>query len=635
MKTIRRLYVYLVTLISLEVVVWALINLARSIFETGISLSTETLAGGLAFILVGLPVFFFHWWLAQRDAQRDEDERSSGVRAFFLYAAWTVLAVPVVQSVLSILLRNLASVLDVSGSGLAFGYEQNLSDNLIAMLVNIVLAVYFQRVITQDWQTEETGSLALMRRINRYFWMLYSFGLMYSGIILLLLFITEDVIGGVSAALVNGLSFALVGAVIWFYVWRIIQRSLSDTVEKFSRLRLTIFYALSLLGALATLVPAAFILSVFLNGLFGASEVWGNFITENSIAIAFLIPSATFWFYFRRILWQDIEAAPQLSERAAQRRVYYYVLSLAGLAATFVGLYELATWAIEMFVPPREMWEPFPRQQLANILAALAVGLPVWLLDWRAVQAELLPGDEQSDHASRSILRRGYLYLILLVGVIGTMISAGIMLFELIQVALGNGDEYSTQVILELAALLVLFVIFSFYHWRFLRSDGQRISQALAKKHAAFPVVVFETGDDQFSAGVRRALEEVAPSMPVLVQQMGEPFAEEIEAAAVAVLPSPVLTDPTEQMREWLAQFSGTRLVLPIEDQNWLWAGITELSAKEMASQTARMITKFAEEQDTRQSKIKSPLAIVGIVLGVLFGIALLCIASTAIINMF
>ncbi len=123
--------------------------------------------------------------------------------------------------------------------------------------------------------------------------------------------------------------------------------------------------------------------------------------------------------------------------------------------------------------------------------------------------------------------------------------------------------------------------------------------------------------------------------MPVLVQQMGEPFAEEIEAAAVAVLPSPVLTDPTEQMREWLAQFSGTRLVLPIEDQNWLWAGITELSAKEMASQTARMITKFAEEQDTRQSKIKSPLAIVGIVLGVLFGIALLCIASTAIINMF
>lgn len=635
MKTIRRLYIYLVTLISLEVVVWALISLARSIFETGFSLSTESLAGGLAFILVGLPVFFFHWWLAKRDAEREEDERNSGVRAFFLYAAWSVLAVPVVQNVLSILLRSLASMLDVPGSGLAFGYDQNFSDNLIAMLVNIVLVAYFQRVISQNWQSNQTSSLVLMRRINRYFWMLYSFGLMYSGIILLLLFITEDEIGGVSAALVNGLSFALVGSIVWVYVWRIIQRSTSEQAEKFSRLRLIIIYALSLLGALATLIPVAFILSVFLNSLFGASGGWTSFISENSLAISFLVPSAAFWFYFRHILWQDTGAVHQLSERAAQRRVYYYVLSLAGLLATFISLQLLAYWMIEMFVPPREVWGPYVRQQLASTLAALAVGLPIWLLNWRTVQTELLPGDEQSDHAGRSILRRGYLYLILLVGVIGTMISAGTVLFELIQLALGNGDESSLEAILEMATLLILFVIFSLYHWRLLRSDGQRISQTLAEKHAAFPVVIFETGDGQLSTAVTIALQEVAPSMPVIFQQVGKPFAEEIGKAAVAVLPSPVLTDPTDQMRTWLAQFSGTRVVLPLEDKNWLWAGITELSTKEIASQTARMITKFAEEQDTRQRKIQSPLAIIGIVLGVLFGIALLCIAATAIINLF
>ncbi|NOQ40817.1 MAG: hypothetical protein GQ562_10935, partial [Anaerolineales bacterium] len=69
MKTIRRLYIYLVTLISLEVVVWALITLSRSIFEEGFTHAADSLAGGLAFILVGLPVFFFHWWMAQRDAQ--------------------------------------------------------------------------------------------------------------------------------------------------------------------------------------------------------------------------------------------------------------------------------------------------------------------------------------------------------------------------------------------------------------------------------------------------------------------------------------------------------------------------------------------------------------------------------------
>ena len=65
MKTIRRLYFYLVTLVSLEVVAWALISLARSMINGTLS---DILAGGLAFILVGLPVFLFHWRAVQRDA---------------------------------------------------------------------------------------------------------------------------------------------------------------------------------------------------------------------------------------------------------------------------------------------------------------------------------------------------------------------------------------------------------------------------------------------------------------------------------------------------------------------------------------------------------------------------------------
>jgi hypothetical protein len=140
MKTIRRLYIYLVTLISLEVVVWALITLARSIFEEGFTIAADSLAGGLAFILVGLPVFFFHWWLAQRDAQQNEDEAYSGVRTFFLYAAWIALVVPVVHGLLSILMRVLALILNLGEIGLAFGSDQSWSDNLIAIVVNAVLA---------------------------------------------------------------------------------------------------------------------------------------------------------------------------------------------------------------------------------------------------------------------------------------------------------------------------------------------------------------------------------------------------------------------------------------------------------------------------------------------------------------
>jgi len=389
MKTIRRLYIYLVTLISLEVVVWALITLARSIFAEGFTLAADSLAGGLAFILVGLPVFFFHWWLAQRDAQQDEDEAYSGVRTFFLYAAWIALAVPVVHSVLSILMRTLALILNLGEIGLAFGTDQSWSDNLIPIVVNAVLAIYFRRVIVQLWQKPQGKSLPLMRRINHYFWMLYGLLMLYGGAVLLLLFMTEDVLGGVDAAMVNGISFALIGTGVWVYSWQIIKNAISDTLERSSWIRLGILYALSLLGALATLIPAGVILGDLLNGIFGETAIWSNFLLEISVAFSVLIPSAVVWRYFQQTLWLDTEILPQISEVAGHRRVYYYVLSLAGLIATFTALQLLAVWLIDMFVPPRELWGAYPREGLAYILATLLVSLPVWTLHWRPAQLEI------------------------------------------------------------------------------------------------------------------------------------------------------------------------------------------------------------------------------------------------------
>jgi len=635
MKTIRRLYIYLVTLISLEVVVWALITLARSIFEEGFTLAADSLAGGLAFILVGLPVFFFHWWLAQRDAQQDEDEGYSGVRTFFLYAAWIALAVPVVHSVLSILMRALALTLNLGELGLAFGSDQNWSDNLISIVVNGVLAAYFWRVIVQHWQKPQGKSLALMRRVNRYFWMLYGFLMLYGGSVLLLLFMTEDILGGVNAMIVNGISFALIGAGVWVYSWQIIKNSITDPSERSSRIRLGILYALSLLGALATLFPAGVILGVLLNGVFGETAVWSNFLLEISVALSVLIPSAVVWGYFRQTLWQDTGSLPQISEQTGHRRVYYYVLSLAGLIATFVSLQLLAMWLIDMFVPPQELWGAFPREQLANTLAALLVGLPVWTFHWQPVQVEILKDDEQADHASRSLVRKGYLYLILFAGVIGTMIAAGMLLYQVFQLVLGNADSHSLQTILEHGALLILFAVFSLYHWRRLQSDGRRVSKALTEKYAAFPVVVFETGEGQFAEGILNALKAIAPSMPAVVQPVGDPFDENLDSAAVAVIPSNLLTHLPEAVRVWLEGFTGSRLVIPLEEKDWLWAGLTDLSLQDLARQAAKMITQFAEDRDTRQRRMHSPLTIIGYVLGALVGIALLCTASSILLEMF
>ena len=65
-----------VALISLEVVLWGLINLLRSIIDETVGGGAEALARALAFVLVGVPIFLFHWLWAQHVSSRDEEEKN-------------------------------------------------------------------------------------------------------------------------------------------------------------------------------------------------------------------------------------------------------------------------------------------------------------------------------------------------------------------------------------------------------------------------------------------------------------------------------------------------------------------------------------------------------------------------------
>src|SRR5258705_13961668 len=113
MRSIRRLYFYLVALISLEVVIWGLINLLSTIFaENSLFPGADTIAQALALLLVGMPIFVFHWLLAQRLAAGDEEERSAIIRALFLYTVLLLTLIPVVQNILALFDRLLISSAD-------------------------------------------------------------------------------------------------------------------------------------------------------------------------------------------------------------------------------------------------------------------------------------------------------------------------------------------------------------------------------------------------------------------------------------------------------------------------------------------------------------------------------------------
>jgi hypothetical protein len=645
MKTIRRLYFYLVTLVSLEVVVWALISLARSIFDQSLA---DFLAGGLAFILVALPVFLFHWRFVQREATTDNEERFSGVRALFLYTAWISLAVPVVQNLLAIVMRVLAIIFDVNQAAVAIGGHQGWADNLIAILINTVLAAYIYSVLQQDWQANPTEeAFPLVRRLNRYLWVIYGLGLGYAGVLQLLLFITEkiDEIGSSSdALLVNALGLILVGVPLWLYCWRIVQSSTTDPVSQMQErpaiIRVGVLYGLTLLAAFATLLASGSLLLFLLRIAIVESETfrtaWGNMGTAISVAL----PSVVVWAYHWNVLKQDISKLPDEVQQHTQRRLYFYLLSLSGMAATFLSLQLLITMVVEvLFCRPvsgdvRQVCTRLLENQLPNLIAVLLVSVPLWILHWRPVHSRAVQDDEIGESARASLLRRGYLYLVLFAGVIGSMVTTGWLLFELISSILGVSTPNFTQTFLTLLGTLVLFLVFTIYHWRLLRQDGQKLDETMASRQQAFPVVVV-TRDDSFAEQIRKALTALAPDVPLIIQDTDQPLAEGVQDAKAVILSADMLAGSNGTIQDWLHGFEGERLVLPTPTQGWVWLGLTEQSLSRQARQAARVVRQLAEAGEAKAGRSLSPATVLGYVLGALLGIIVICSLTSVIIELF
>ena len=85
MRNVRRLYFYLVTFISLEMVIWGAVSLAQTVLNAPVTGIANNLASGLSLVLVGMPIFLLHGAVVQRDARRDPEERANRLRAIFFF----------------------------------------------------------------------------------------------------------------------------------------------------------------------------------------------------------------------------------------------------------------------------------------------------------------------------------------------------------------------------------------------------------------------------------------------------------------------------------------------------------------------------------------------------------------------
>ncbi len=642
MKTVRRLYFYLVALISLEVVLWGLINLLRSIIDQTVGGSADALAQALALIVVGVPIFLIHWLWIQRNSARDPEEKTAGLRAVFLYGILFGTLIPVIQNLLALIDRGFLQTLHLTAQRAIVGGLQTWPDNLIAILMNGIVALYFWYVLRREWRDlPEPDNFVGTRALYRYLWVLYSLFMMILGaqqVLSFIFFLPSELLGDVGReTMINGLALLVIGTPIWFYSWRTIQSALSGMTERESNLRLGFLYLLALGGVITVLTTTAMAIQIILARLLGTRMALADFVHQIGGPISVGLPLGVVWAYYGLWLNRHIESTGEPVRQAGMKRPYFYILSALGLGGALIGVASLVQFMIDQLVGGAFVLNDTLRSQLSSAISLIAAWLPLWLITWSSMQRQALAGGKaekgistetlqmMAEHARRSIIRRIYLYLALFAGVIGGMSSAVSLVFVLLQSLLSGhpGSDFVSTVLNDIQ-LLVWFSLLLIYHLLVMRQDGRSSADVLMKKQSTFKVLVVGPAEP-FAQSVRAALNKYAPGVPVTVaaeKPAGE-FNAMVLSGSLAFAPP-----------DWIRSFKGSRVIVPDESQGTVWAGGVP---NQVFQQAAQVIRQLAEGQTVRQKSVGGTsgwLIVVYIAAG-LFGLELLLFLVSLIVSVF
>ena len=219
-------------------------------------------------------------------------------------------------------------------------------------------------------------------------------------------------------------------------------------------------------------------------------------------------------------------------------------------------------------------------------------------------------------------------------GVMGIMISAGVLIFGVLQAVLGNPDDDLLQSSLELVSLLILFSLFIWYHGLVLRSDGRLLDQTQAEQQAKFPILVLVSDMGTLSEMLVAALLKEAPAMPVAVHVVEQGIPDDaLSDAKAVILPASIAVNPGEAIRLWLKNFHGARFVIPTSVEGWVWVSGNDHPILNQVRKTAEMVRKLSEGEDISKTRAYSPWLIFGYIMGGVVGVIFLLISARILID--
>ncbi len=643
MLTVRRIYLYAVAAISFVAVAWAVISLARLVFDEGIGQGQIiSLAWGLAVVIVGLPIFLFHWLMAQHLTSASPDEQVSPVRCAFFYLLITAGAAPVLSNIYRLVDDLLLALLNGAKPDY-YPYNLTVPDHLAAIVVWGVVWAYMGRF------AQSLPATDMNRTIRRLYMLAFSLaGLVMTawgmfGLLQLLMEMTAGELWRTPVA--NYVAQTGVGAAIWLAYWFILQRDFASAhpAEERSVLRKVYLYLAVFAFSVMALVSGTLLFKRLFELLLGAPPSPEPLAMQLSTAVPMLIVGSLFWVYHWTVVRQDAAQSPDAPRQASVRRIYRYLVAAVGLVATLTGVGGLLVLLVDIFTSTEGL--DFYRETVATFAAMTIFGAPVWALPWRVAQMRALQPPQpaatglRSDGTDerRSTVRKIYLYLFVFVAALLVFGSVGWFVFHILTWVLGADlPSDFTTLVLDALVLSLLAVGVWVYHWLSIRQDG-RLDDQEETGHLADVVVVVIDGND--GALGRLVIEKLRRSLPGLQPRSlgvtpqavtamnGEPFAAQLLASANYIIGSWQALS-TGEAGAAVAASPATKFVLPLADKSWIWAGVRPQSTEASATQVARGV-KQAIEGETISFNHDLDLGLVaGIVVG---GLLFLCIAGNLI----
>ena len=202
------------------------------------------------------------------------------------------------------------------------------------------------------------------------------------------------------------------------------------------------------------------------------------------------------------------------------------------------------------------------------------------------------------------------------------------LVFVLLQAVLkGSTDSTFLPAVLNDLQLLVLFVILLVYHLTTLRSDGRFTANALARKQSDFKVLVADSGDG-FGESVKTEIGRSAPGVDVTVAAKMPDNEGAMQFNALVMSGSQAVNAP-----DWTRSFNGSRIIVPNESKDLIWAGGV---SKRGIQQAAQVVRQLAEGQELHQHNgIRSGWMLVVYIAAALFGLQILFVIAISVFSAF